>query len=181
GSETGLPGPGAAGNLDIVMGGPSRRLWRLAIALATVVVGGVAATSALAAPTVSCTPAGSPINTVPSCSATLDAGNTFDHWELDGTTIGGSAGGADLTGVADGAHTLTAFQTDGTTFTSGAHAFTLDRAAPAAPTGLTPKGQLIADPTPTLSWTAPSDATGIDHYVVTVDGTGGGTKTTTTA
>jgi hypothetical protein len=165
----------------MVMGGPARRLWRFAIVAATVVVGGVAATSALAAPTVSCSPSGTPINVVPSCTASLDAGNTFDHWELDGAPVGGNESGADLSGIADGGHTLTAFETDGTTLTSGAHSFTLDRVAPAAPTDLAPNGQLIGDSTPTLSWTAPSDASGIDHYVVTVDGTGGGTKVTSSA
>ena len=160
------------------MGGPARRLWRFAIVAATVVIGGAAATSALAAPTVSCSPDGALIKTEPSCTASLDAGNTFDHWNLDGATIGGDASGADLSGIADGGHTLTAFETDGTTTASGSHSFTLDRVPPAAPTGLAPNGQLIGDSTPTLSWTASNDASGIDHYVVTVDG---GAKTTTSA
>src|SRR5262249_56655774 len=103
---------------------------------------------------------------VPSCSASLDAGNTFDHWNLDGATIGGNASGADLSGIADGGHTLTAFETDGTTTASGSQSFTLDRVPPAAPTGLAPNGQLIGDSKPTMSWTASTDAAGFDPYAV---------------
>jgi 6-phosphogluconolactonase (cycloisomerase 2 family) len=81
---------------------------------------------------------------------------------------------AEVSGLANGAHTWSVRATDvaGNTSQSTVRTFSVDAEPPGMPSLLSPTGEAAVDSTrPTLSWLAAIDTgSGVDHYEVSIDG-----------